>query len=1088
MKNKLAVWLLTLVVIVGGIYAGTHMKMETMPNFSIPVVSVATLYPGATPDEVDSSITQPIEQKLRTMNGVQNVSSTSSSGTSSVVVEYGYNQDMNQAVNDIKQAVDQLTLPDQAQKPNVMRISMDAMPVYAVSVTAGNESLDTLSSRVKNNLLPAIQGVSGVSSVTLSGQQIQSVQIAFKNASLKKFGIDPNTVVNLIKANNVSTPLGLYTIDKSQKSVVVSGNIHSINDLKNMKIPYTPSAAGSLQSGTEQAASLSGSSGSSQSSGMSALQQSSAAQGTNSTSGSAQSSTGTTAQMTGQSGTQTSRLQSQKVPTVALSDIADVTLQKEAQSISRTNGKQSIGLSVVKGQDANTVDVVNGVKQKVSQFKKDYPGIDAVSMYDQGQPITQSVSTMVQKAIFGALFAMLVILLFLRNIRTTLISVLSIPLSLLIALLVLKQMNVTLNIMTLGAMTIAIGRVVDDSIVVIENIYRRMSLSDEKLKGMELVREATHEMFIPIMSSTIVTIAVFLPMAMVTGVVGQIFLPFALTIVFSLLASLLVAITLVPMLTNSLFKNGLKKKTRSEANPGALAGFYRKVLNGALNHKLIVFGSAVVLLAASLFLVPQIGASFLPEDQQKELIVTYNPNPGQTVSDTKKVALKAEKYLESDKNMTKMEYSIGGSDTSAMFQSANNQALFFISYKDNTPNFSQLQQDKLNSLSKLTSQGKWKIQDFGSGSGSTNTLTLYVYGDSTKQLQTVTGDVLNLVKKDRNYSEADSSLSKSYDQYTITADQKKLGQNGITAGQIAQTLMASSSMANTQALTTIKQSGGDLNVYLKVPSQSGIANINDLTGKTITSPTGKQVKISDLAAVNKGQSPQSITKRNGKLYAQVTAKVTAKNVSGATADLQKQIDKMNLPSGTSVSFSGVTQQMNDSFSQLGIAVLAAIIIVYFVLVVTFGGGLAPFAIFFSLPFAIIGSLVALLISGDTISVSSMIGALMLIGIVITNAVVLIDRVIHKEKAGLDTREALLEAAGTRIRPILMTAIATICALIPLAAGMEGSGGLISKSLAVTVIGGITSSTILTLVIVPIVYETLMKLKHRLIRHKMPAEE
>lgn len=1087
MKNKLAVWLLTLVVIVGGIYAGTHMKMETMPNFSIPVVSVATMYPGATPDEVDSSITQPIEQKLRTMNGVQNVSSTSSSGTSSVVVEYGYNQDMNQAVNDIKQAVDQLTLPDQAQKPNVMRISMDAMPVYAVSVTAGNESLGTLSSRVKNNLLPAIQGVSGVSSVTLSGQQIQSVQIAFKNVSLKKYGIDPNTVVNLIKANNVSTPLGLYTIDSSQKSVVVSGNIHSMNDLKKMRIPYTPASAASLQSGTGQTASLSGSSGLSQSSGMSSFQQSSAGQGTTSTSGSARS-TGTTAQMAGQSQTQAAQLQSQKVPTVALSDIADVTLQKEAQSISRTNGKQSIGLSVVKGQDANTVDVVNGVKQKVSQFKKDYPGIDAISMYDQGQPITQSVSTMVQKAIFGALFAMLVILLFLRNIRTTLISVLSIPLSLLIALLVLKQMNVTLNIMTLGAMTIAIGRVVDDSIVVIENIYRRMSLSDEKLKGMELVREATHEMFIPIMSSTIVTIAVFLPMAMVTGVIGQIFLPFALTIVFSLLASLLVAITLVPMLANSLFKNGLKKKTRSEANLGVLAGFYRKVLNGALNHKLIVFGSAVVLLVASLFLVPQIGASFLPQDQQKELIVTYNPNPGQTVSDTKKVALKAEKYLESDKNMTKMEYSIGGSDTSAMFQSADNQALFFVSYKDNTPNFSQLQQDKLNGLSKLTGQGKWKIQDFGSGSGSTNTLTLYVYGDSTKQLQTVTGDVLKLVKKDKNYAEADSSLSKSYDQYTITADQKKLGQNGITAGQIAQTLMASSSMANTQALTTIKQSGGDLNVYLKVPSQSGIANINDLTGKTITSPTGKQVRISDLAAVNKGQSPQSITKRNGKLYAQVTAKVTAKNVSGATADLQKQIDKMNLPSGMSVSFSGVTQQMNDSFSQLGIAMLAAIIIVYFVLVVTFGGGLAPFAIFFSLPFAIIGSLVALLISGDTISVSSMIGALMLIGIVITNAVVLIDRVIHKEKAGLDTREALLEAAGTRIRPILMTAIATICALIPLAAGMEGSGGLISKSLAVTVIGGITSSTILTLVIVPIVYETLMKLKHRLTRHKMPAEE
>lgn len=1079
MKNKLAIWLLTLVVIVGGIYAGTHMKMETMPNFSIPVVSVSTLYPGATPDEVDNSVTHPVEQKLRTLSGVQNVSSTSSSGTSSVVVEYGYNQDMNQAVNDIKQAVDQLTLPDQAEKPNVMRISMDAMPVYAVSVTAENESPETLSNRVKNNLLPAIQGVGGVSSVTLSGQQVQSIQIAFKEASLKKYGIDSNTVANLIKGNNVATPLGLYTIDKSQKSIVVSGHIRSVNDLKNLRIPYTPTAGAALQNGTGQTA-ASGSSGAAQSSGISGLQPSATGQGISRSSG-------TTAQTAGESQNQMSQVQPQQVPTVKLSDIAKVTLQNQAESISRTNGKPSIGLSVVKGQDANTVDVVNGVKQKINQFKKDYPGIAAVSMYDQGQPIMQSVSTMVEKAIFGALFAMLVILLFLRNIRTTLISVISIPLSLLIALLILKQLNVTLNIMTLGAMTIAIGRVVDDSIVVIENIYRRMSLSDEKLKGMELIREATHEMFIPIMSSTIVTIAVFLPMAMVTGVVGQIFQPFALTIVFSLLASLLVAITLVPMLADSLFKNGLKKKTRSEAHPGALAVFYRKVLNGALNHKLIVFGSAVIILMASLFLVPQIGASFLPEDQQKELILTYNPDPGQTVGDTKKAALKAEKYLESDKNMAKMEYSIGGADTSAMFQSANNQALFFVSYKDDTPDFSQLQQDKLKGLNKLTKKGKWKIQDFGSGSGSTNTLTLYVYGDSMKQLHAATGNVLNLVKQDKNYSEADSSLSKSYDQYTITADQKKLGQNGITAGQIAQTLMASSNMSDAQALTTIKRNGGDVKVYLKAPGQSNISGIGDLTGKTITSPTGKQVRISDVATVNKGQSPQSVTKRNGKLYAQVTAKVMAKDVSGATADLQNRIDKLNLPDGTSISFSGVTQQMNDSFSQLGFAMLAAVIIVYFVLVVTFGGGLAPFAIFFSLPFAIIGSLVALLISGDTISVSSMIGALMLIGIVITNAVVLIDRVIHKEKAGLDTREALLEAAGTRIRPILMTAIATICALIPLAIGMEGSGGLISKGLAVTVIGGITSSTILTLVIVPIVYETLMKMKRKFTRRHVRTE-
>lgn len=1072
MHNKLAVWLLTLIVIVGGIYAGASMKMETMPNFNIPVVSVSTIYNGATPDEIDSSITQPIEQKLRSLPGVQNVSSTSATGMSSVVVEYGYNQDMNQAVNDIKGVVDQLTLPSQAQKPNVMKISMNAMPVYSLSITGKGQSLDQLTSKVQNDLLPAVESVSGVSSVTLSGQQTEDVQISFNADQLKKYGLNQDTVVNLIKGNTISTPLGLYTINKSQKSVVVSGNIQSVNDLKNIRIPVVPQGASSLQG-------VAGSSGQA-GAGSASMQGTGIRSGTSGVQGSSRS----------LGAGQSAAVQAQQIPTVRLSDVADVTYEKKAESISRTNGKQSIGLSIVKGQDANTVDVVNGVKDQVAKFEKNNTGIQAVAMYDQGQPIQQSVSTMLEKAIYGAVFAMLVILLFLRNIRTTLISVVSIPLSLLIALLVLKQMNVTLNVMTLGAMTIAIGRVVDDSIVVIENIYRRMSLSTEKLSGMALIREAAHEMFIPIMSSTIVTIAVFLPMATVSGVIGQIFLPFALTIVFSLLASLLVAITIVPMLADSMFKRGLKKKkTHSEEDPGKLASFYRRLLNGALNHKMIVFGSAVVLFIASLFLVPHIGASFLPNDSQKQMIISYNPNPGQTVADTEKAALKAEKYLQSNKNMTKMQYSIGGSSSTAMFQSSANQALFFTSYKNSTPDFAKLQEKTLQDLKKVSNQGDWQLQNFGSGGSSTSTLTLYVYGNSMNDLRPVVNNLVDLVAQDSNFSQAGSSLSKSYDQYTIAADQAKLGQYGISAGQIAQTLMQSSSIANNQALTSIKRpSGSDLNVYLKTASDSGINSIGDLTNQTIASPTGNQVKISDIAGVQKGQSPQSITKRDGKLYAQVTANVTAKNVSAATAELQKKINKMHLPTGTSVSFSGVTQQMNDSFSQLGMAMLAAIIIVYFVLVLTFGGGLAPLAILFSLPFAIIGSLVALLISGDTISVSSMIGALMLIGIVITNAVVLIHRVIHKEKEGLETREAILEAAGTRIRPILMTAIATIFALLPLAFGMEGSGGLISKGLAVTVIGGITSSTILTLVIVPIVYETLMKFRGRKRNRREEAAE
>jgi HAE1 family hydrophobic/amphiphilic exporter-1 len=275
-------------------------------------------------------------------------------------------------------------------------------------------------------------------------------------------------------------------------------------------------------------------------------------------------------------------------------------------------------------------------------------------------------------------------------------------------------------------------------------------------------------------------------------------------------------------------------------------------------------------------------------------------------------------------------------------------------------------------------------------------------------------------------------------------------------------------------LTTIKNNGKEMNVYLKVEKDE-YEDINELTKKTIQSPMGMAVPIKDVIDIKKGNTSDTITRRDGRIYASVSAEITTKDVSKVSAAVQKKVDKIKLPSSVDISAGGVSEDIAESFTQLGLAMLAAIAIVYLVLVITFGGGLAPLAILFSLPFTIIGGLLGLLVSGETLSVSAMIGALMLIGIVVTNAIVLIDRVIHKENDGLSTREAILEAAGTRLRPILMTAIATIGALIPLAIGMEGSG-LISKGLGVTVIGGLTSSTLLTLVIVPIVYETLMKMK------------
>ncbi len=1015
--------------------------------------------PCATPDEVSDKVTDPIEKSIQNLNGVSVVTSNSFENASSIQIEYDYNKDMDEAKKEIEDAISNIDFPENAEKPKIARFSINAIPILALSVSGDKESLQDLTQKVENDLVPSLQGLDGVSSVETSGQQIKEVEFSFKQKKLKEYGLDEDTVQNMIKGSDVNVPLGLYTFGNKQKSVVVDGNILSVKDLKNMRIPVTPSAGGSA-----------GSAGAGAPSNGSENQ---GAQGTEQQAGSASQQ---------QAGGGAASSQSVELPTIKLSEIADIKVVKNAESISRTNGKDSIGLQIVKGSDANTVSVAEEVTKELEKFKKDNKGIKVSTTYDQAEPIKESVSTMLNKAIIGAIFAIIIILLFLRDIKSTLISVISIPLSLLIAVLLLNQLDITLNIMTLGAMTVAIGRVVDDSIVVIENIYRRMALKDEPLKGKALVREATKEMFIPIMSSTIVTIAVFLPLALVGGMIGELFIPFALTIVFALLASLLVAITIVPMMAHTLFKKnlyGTAKKVK-EHKPSKLAGGYRRVLNWTLNHKWITSGIAILMLVGSLFLAPLVGVSFLPQEAEKTAMVTYTPEPGQTREQAIDETKKAEEYLMKRDHVNTVQYSLGSSNAMTASVGGNsNGALFFVQYDDDTPNFDKEKDRVVKALQDKASKGEWKSQNFSSA-GANNTVTYYVYGDKASDIEGTVKDVENILKDEKNLKNVSTSLSEKYDEYTFNADQEKLAKLGLTASQIAQAIAPQNSETT---LTKVTEDGKELDVKLQTEKDE-YKSKKDLENKKITTPTGQEVRIGDVVKVKDGTTANTVTKRDGKIYAEVSGDMTTDDVSSVTQDVQKKVDKLDLKSGVTIDTGGVSADIQESFTQLGLAMLAAIAIVYLVLVITFGGGLAPFAILFSLPFTVIGALLGLFIAKETISLNAMIGLLMLIGIVVTNAIVLIDRVIHKEQEGLSTREALLEAGTTRLRPILMTALATIGALLPLALGFEGGSQIVSKGLGVTVIGGLTSSTLLTLVIVPIVYEMLSKFR----RKKKYAEE
>lgn len=1018
MKNKLAVWLFTFIITAAGLYSSTQMKLETIPDISIPIVSVTTVYPGATPDQVANELSEPLEKSVTSLNGVKTVSSSSFQNVSSLQIEFDYGTDMDKAQDEVEEAFANLSLPDNAMTPDVGTININALPILALSVSDTEGNIDELTEEVQDSLIPDLKSIKGVSSADISGQQIEEVSLTFDKEKMTSLHLDENTVKSIVKASDLSMPLGLIEFGEEEQSVVIDGNITTMEDLKKLQIPMVPAQDPSNMAGMMPGA--------------------------------------------------TTAPQNIEPPTITLGDIASIELVEKAESISRTNGKEAIAVQIVKTQQANTVDVVNDVKDHMEQFEKEYKGVSISTTLDQGEPIEESVNTMLSKALFGALFAVLIIMLFLRNFKTTIIAIVSIPMSLLIAVIILNFMDITLNMMTLGAMTVAIGRVIDDSIVVVENIFRRMNLTDEKLKGKDLVREATLQMFKPITSSTLVTVAVFLPIGLVGGMVGELFLPFALTISFALLASLLVAVTIVPMLAHSLFKKELHGNSISKKEEhGKITMAYERLLNWTLNHKLITTGITIVILVGSLFLIPVVGVSFLPDEEQKTMYLTYTPEPGETLGTVNDNIEKAETYLIDQKDVETVQLSIGGGNP--LTPGSSNGALMFVTFDSDTKDFDKVKEDTTKKLQDSSSQGEWLSQDFGSMGGASSGVSYDVYGNSLSDIEPVVSDIEAILSEHSELKDVKTSLSKTYREYTLVADQERLNHFGLTTAQVG---MEVNPMKQREVLTTITKDDNTIDVYIDA-EEDEYNSIDDLLKKTVTSALGIEIPISAVVKVDEGTTSDTVSRKDGKIFANVSASITEKNVAKVTSDIQSEVDDLSTPSTVEVKTSGVTEDITEAFTQLGLAMVAAVAIIYLILVITFGGALAPFAVLFSLPFTVIGALLGLLIARETISVSSMIGLLMLIGIVVTNAIVLIDRVINKEKEGFSTREALLEAGTTRLRPILMTALATIGALIPLAIGAEGSG-LISKGLGVTVIGGLTSSTLLTLIFVPLVYEFMKK--------------
>ena len=1009
LKNKLAVWLLTIIIVFSGIYSSTRMKMESIPDISIPFLIVMGVYPGATPEQVMDDLSIPYEKAVESLEDVKAVYSTSSSNVSQVQVEYEYGVDMDEKKRQLEAALDNIELPEGAQEPSIMAISMNMMPVIALSVSSSDEDIVELTSTVEKIILPKLNKIDGVASATVTGQHLEEVAFTYDEEKMAQLSLTEESVKQMIQASDLAVSLGLYEFEDGEQAVAVDGKFKTEEQLKEMLIPVTPS-------------------------------------------------------------------ETNPVPFVKLGDIAEIEKVGKVQSVSRTNGKDAIAIQIVKGQDANTVTVANAVKDLIEEEQEAISGLKIDISLDQGKPIEDSVFTMVEKAVFGGLIAVLIILLFLRDFKSTIISIISIPVSVFMALMALHWLDITLNIMTLGAITVAIGRVIDDSIVVVENIYRRMHLKEEKLQGRALIREATIEMFKPIMSSTLVTIAVFAPLVFVGGMVGELFVPFALTMSFALIASLIVAITIVPALSHTLFRKKIygEKSESQHKEVGKLAVTYRNFLEKSLNHKWISSIIAIVLLVGSLALTPLIGFSFMGSQEEKVMYLTYTPGTGELMEETLTNIEEVEKELLKREDIDILQLSVNtepSTDAAAMMTGGGaGGGLIYAIFDPDMEDFPKAKKEVEDYIFNIGQSGEWKTQNFAMGMSS-NEVSYTLYSEDLDKLNEAVAQVEDVLVDVKGLDEVESNASAPYVENVIKVDQENVLQYGLTTAQI---LMALQTNNTKEVLTTVESDGADINVVVQREAKSAAADIDELLETPIQTATGQTMTIGDIVELEEGTTLNSLSRQKGEYFATVSATITDKDISKATSAADEKIADLELPKGVTTGVGGVAADMAETFTQLGVAMIAAIAIVYFILVVTFGEGLAPFAILFSLPFTVIGSWIGLFATGLTISVSVMMGLLMLIGIVVTNAIVLVDRIIRMEHEGMNMREAILEAGATRLRPILMTAIATIGAMLPMAFGGAG-GGLISQDLAVTVIGGLLSSTLLTLIIVPIVYEVLSKM-------------
>jgi hydrophobic/amphiphilic exporter-1 (mainly G- bacteria), HAE1 family len=1013
LANRAVVGLVTVLLLAFGLLATGSLRQELLPSFSVPSVTVVTPYAGASPEVVAEQVTEPIETAVTGVTGLTRTTSSSTGGSSVITLDLQYGTDIDTATGQIERAIRGVTLPEDVT-PQVGTMGTDSIPVLQLAVSSDLPP-DQLAAALRDRVQPLLGGIDGVGEVTLTGIRDPRITIDVDTAKATERGVSLTAVQSLLQSNGVRVPAGQLAPDTAPITVQAGSPITSVDQFRDLYL--TPGAS----------------------------------------------------PQPGAAATATPR------DPVRLGDIATVTAERApATGYTRTDGVDSIGIGVIATGDANTVAVSKAVRDALPDVTDAIGGsaqnARATVVFDQAPFIEQSVADLTTEGLLGLLFAVLVILAFLLSVRATLVTAVSIPLSLLIALIVLWVGDYTLNILTLAALTVAVGRVVDDSIVVIENIKRHLGYGEPRRKA---IITAVREVAGAITASTMTTVAVFAPIGLVGGQVGELFRPFAVTVAAALLASLLVSLTVVPVLA-SMVMRGSATSAHAAEKPvekeplTVLQRGYLPVLRGALARPVLAIAVAVGILAGTVALVPFLQTSFIGNAGGDTLTVTQDLAPGTALPQADDAAKKVETVLGGTGGVETYTTTVGTTGAVTFGPPGDSGGgvapTQFSVTLDADADAGSVADDLRSRFTSLGTQDQVGTLTVTAGqNGGSDNVAVDVRADDPAALAEAARQVQDAVAGVNGVSDVQNNLAAAQPVIDVTVDRQKAAEQGLTEAQIGQSVATA---LRGSTIGTLTVDGVEESVLLRTGAAP--ADLRALQALTITGSRG-DVALSDVATVARTTTAPSIERTDGARSAQITARPVGDDLGAVTATLTTTIDELRLPAGATATIGGVSAEQSDAFAQLGLALMAAIAVVYLVMVVAFRSLLQPLLLLVSIPFAATGALGLLLITGQPLGVAAIIGMMMLVGVVVTNAIVLIDLVNQYRQRGRPLYEAIVEGAAQRLRPILMTATATIFALLPMALGLTGGGAFISQPLAVVVIGGLVSSTLLTLVLLPVLY-------------------